>query len=41
MKKTIALLLISLLVVSFAAGCGKNEPAKPAPTAKAEPIIIA
>ena len=41
MKKTIALLLISLLVVSFAAGCGKSEPAKPAPKAKAEPIIIA
>ena len=44
MKKTIALLLISLLVLSFAAGCGKSEPAKPAqpaPAAKAEPIIIA
>ena len=44
MKKTIALLLISLLVVSFAAGCGKSEPAKPAAPAqpaKAEPIIIA
>jgi NitT/TauT family transport system substrate-binding protein len=41
MKKTIALLLISMLVLSFAAGCGKSEPAKPAPTAKAEPIIIA
>ena len=44
MKKTIALLLISLLVLSFAAGCGKSEPAKPAqpaPAGKAEPIIIA
>lgn len=45
MKKTLALILVALLVVAFAAGCGKTEPAKPAaqtpPPAKAEPIIIA
>ena len=45
MKKSLALLLVTLLLVSFAAGCGKSEPAKPAAqpaqTAKAEPIIIA
>ena len=45
MKKSLALLLVTLLLVSFAAGCGKSEPAKPAaqpaPAAKSEPIIIA
>lgn len=44
MKKSIALVLITLLFVSFAAGCGKSEPAKPAQPAqpaKSEPIILA
>ena len=34
MKKSIALLLVTLLLVSFAAGCGKSEPAKPAAPAQ-------
>lgn len=45
MKKSLALLLTALLVLTLAAGCGKSEPAKPAAQpaqpAKAEPIILA
>jgi len=44
MKKSLALLLVTLLLVSLAAGCGKSEtakPAQPAQPAKTEPIIIA
>ena len=44
MKKSLTLLLVALLLVSLAAGCGKSEPAKtaqPAQPAKTEPIIIA
>ena len=47
MKKLLLLALVALLVVAFAAGCGKTEPAKPAAApapaqpAKSEPIIIA
>ncbi len=45
MNKKIALVLAVLMLVAFAAGCGKSEPAKPAQPApaakKAEPILIA
>ena len=45
MKKLVSLVLVTLLVMAFATGCGQNEPAKPAAQpaqpAKAEPIIIA